>query len=188
MCTSEKFCFGVPLNIGCIIVGIISGILSIILFSMSTLFFILEIGVHKKEVTEESVHFAKYLGLYLNSSSVHIILSITVIISLLWMMFSILLILGILRNNANFVLSHFLFGTMMNIISMLSALLVLLQSLESWKLSFILFAWSFLHIHFLVVIYTAYDLMNKGKDFSFNQRADDEDLLADYFDDSLDSL
>lgn len=45
-----------------------------------------------------------------------------------------------------------------------------------------------LHIHFLVVIYTAYDLMNKGKDFSFNQRADDEDLLADYFDDSLDSL
>ncbi|CAH1637056.1 unnamed protein product [Spodoptera littoralis] len=188
MSTSEKCCFMVPLNVGCFVVGIVSCVLSVIMFSMSTLFFIMESGVNKHELTVESVHFAKYLGLYLNSSSVHIILSITMIISLLWMMFSVLLILGILRNNANFVLSHFLFGIVINIISILSALLVLLQSLQSWKLSFILFALSFLHIHFLVVIYTVYDLMNRGKDLRFHQHADDEDLLVECFDDNLDNI
>ncbi|KAF9420140.1 hypothetical protein HW555_003553 [Spodoptera exigua] len=159
-------------------------ILSASMFSIATLFFILKTEDNKQELSEESVHFAKYLGLNLNVSSVHIILSITIIISLAWMMFSVLLIVGILRNNVNFVLSYFLFGIVINIISMLSALLVLLQG--SWVLSICLFVWALFHIRFLIVIHTAYDLMNIGKDFRFRRQGNDVDLLVECFDDDLD--
>ncbi|KAH9645112.1 hypothetical protein HF086_005657 [Spodoptera exigua] len=112
MCTAEKCCYVVPLNIGCVAVGVTS------------------------------------------------------------------------FNNVNFVLSYFLFGIVINIISMLSALLVLLQG--SWVLSICLFVWALFHIRFLIVIHTAYDLMNIGKDFRFRRQGNDVDLLVECFDDNLD--
>lgn len=185
MCWAEKCCYVVPANFGCVLLGICSFILSLFVLGASVSYFIIETE-GSQQVSAQSVHFAKTLGLNLNVASVHIILTIAIVIAVLWMLFSILLVVGVIKNKPNFVLCYFSFGIIVTIICQLSALLLLLQN--CWTLSLVLFISSLLYIHFLVVVHTVYELMLKGTNFRFQRHEDDEDLLADCFDEDTSTI
>ncbi|KAJ8719392.1 hypothetical protein PYW08_011567 [Mythimna loreyi] len=181
MCWSEKFCYVVPANLGCVLVGIVNFLLSLFALSISVAYFIVETNEsHDDLVSAQSVHFARLLGVKLNLASVRIILSIVIIIAVSWMLFSLILVAGVIKNKPSLILCYFSFGIIITIICQLSALLFLVAS--CWIPALVLFLLSLLHIHVLVVVHTVYELMLRGKDFSFQQHRDDEDPLADCFD------
>ncbi|KAJ8720013.1 hypothetical protein PYW07_012056 [Mythimna separata] len=177
MCWAEKCCYVVPANFGCLFVGIGSFILSLFALVTSVVYFIIE---DHDEASVQSIHFNRVLGLKLNMPSVHVLLSIVIIIAFMWMLVSFMLVVGVIKNKPNFVLCYFSFGIIITIISQLSALLLLLQT--CWIPALIFFLLSLIHIHVLVVVHTVYELMSRGKDFSFQRHQDDEDPLADCFD------
>ncbi|CAH0625266.1 unnamed protein product [Chrysodeixis includens] len=183
MCWAEKCCYFIPGNIGCVVVGICSFILSALLLAASITVYVTELSteadmVHKPLISE-------ILALDLNVSSVRILLWLLMIIAGLWMIFSCLLVVGIVKNLSSFVLCYFAYATFVVIICQLGALLVLLANY--WKLSIVLFVASAIYIHFIVVVHTVYNLMIRGKDFSFNRIDQDEELLADFFDENTTS-
>ncbi|XP_026741812.1 uncharacterized protein LOC113506579 [Trichoplusia ni] len=174
MCWAEKCCYFIPANIGCVVLGVCSFFLSSLLLATSITVYVVEIGKEHAGLVKKPL-ISEILVIDLNVSSVRIILWTLIIIAVMWMVFSGLLVVGIVKNIASFVLCYFAFSIFMIILCQLCGLLVLLAN--NWKLSIILFAASAIYIHFIVVVHTVYDLM-----VSFHCRDQDEELLADCFD------
>lgn len=183
MCWAEKCCYWVPLNKACVILGITNFIIS---FSLTVTSLACYIAEHKMEVVNiDHVHYiAGFFGLELKVQTVNIILSIIAIICIFWMIFSVLLIFGVIKNEPSLILSFFSFGIILTIICMLSGLLLVIN--QYWAVALVIMILSMINIHYLVVVHSLYDLMQKGN-YSF-QRNQHQDLdpLEDCFDNSLD--
>uniref|UniRef100_A0A2A4J0Y8 Uncharacterized protein n=1 Tax=Heliothis virescens TaxID=7102 RepID=A0A2A4J0Y8_HELVI len=185
MCWAQKCCYVIPANIGCVLMGICSFLVSLFMLSGCIAYFIIEDEGNRQLATSHD-QYVKTLGLQLSMTSVRILMAIAIIIAVLGMMFSAMLVVGITKNKPSFVLCYFAFGIIITIVGQLSALLVLLEN--CWILALVLFIVSLIHIHFMVVVHTVYELMLRGKDFRFHQQADDVDPLADCFDEDIERI
>nr|XP_049700341.1 uncharacterized protein LOC126055394 [Helicoverpa armigera] len=185
MCWSQKCCYVIPANIGCVLMGICSFLVSLFMLSGSIAWLIIK-DKETRQLSTPQVQYMQTFGLHLSMTSVRILLVIAIVVALFGMMFSVMLVVGILKNKPSFVLCYFAFGIIITIVCQLCALLVLLEN--CWILALSLFIVSLFHIHFLVVVHTVYELMLRGKDFRFHQQAEDVDPLADCFDEDTERL
>ncbi|CAB3227856.1 unnamed protein product [Arctia plantaginis] len=186
MCWSEKCCYFIPLNWACLILGVINFIISTSLMVYSLTYYFKE---KEMLLLHKQTHLvATLLGMDLKIGTVNIILSIITLVSFIWMIFSILLVVGILKHQPSLLLSNFSFGIILTILGQISGLLLLLK--KCWFLASVVFIPSLINIHYLVVIHTAYELMQKGSGFRFHRHRDqDEDPLNDRLEETLgDSL
>ncbi|CAG5043563.1 unnamed protein product [Parnassius apollo] len=165
MCWAEKCCFCVKINIGTTIIGIGSFIIFSILAVTSAVLLVLEDEEKKilKMSTNSTNPVQHVFGTDVRIISINVILVTVLIVSVLAVFFSVLLLIGIIKNRPGLVLSYFSFGIMATILMQLGCLLLLLS--QYWYFSLIWFIVSLFYIHYLVVVHTVYELMQRGKLF-----------------------
>ncbi|XP_075976538.1 uncharacterized protein LOC142976863 [Anticarsia gemmatalis] len=184
MCWVNKCCIFVPLNFGLVVIGVINFLIAACLSIVSIVCYF---NKEKMTVlTEEKPHFiAEALGLDLKMETMNMILSAVVLVCVFWMLFSVLLIKGVVQNEPSLILSYFSFGIILTILCQLASLLLLLN--KCWWIPLFIFVASMINIHCLVAVHSVYELMQKGTDFRFQRQEQDEDPLAGYFDEAFEA-
>ncbi|XP_063828786.1 uncharacterized protein LOC135078131 [Ostrinia nubilalis] len=184
MCWSGKCCFFVKLDVGCLLIGIFTLVLSLGI-SATSLTFICEtsIGPNNKDYSylhNRTEHLLGLVHLDVNPGSKQVVLGIILLVALILAMTSTFLIVGVQKRLSGLVLSYFAYGIFVTFFTILGSLLLLLKT--SWWLALILIGLSLIYIHFLVVVNTFYELLLSGKEFlqSINQSGgDDLDVLIE---------
>ncbi|KAI5643286.1 hypothetical protein NE865_04704 [Phthorimaea operculella] len=165
MCWAEKCCFCIKTEPGSIAIGFISLFLSATMIATSAVFFSSIPTEYPDHSSISSSHsylhpgLTKVLTLVLTPHQRTGILCSVLAVGVMLLLASIMLMVGIIKKRAGFVLFYFGFGIFFVIFGMLGALLLIVQT--HWEASLVVFITSGIYIHFLVVIHTFYDHMQK---------------------------
>ncbi|CAH2041677.1 unnamed protein product, partial [Iphiclides podalirius] len=115
------------------------------------------------------------IGFEFKVISIKAMLAIVFVVSVLASIFSVLLLIGIAKNRPGLLLSYFAFGIMTTIIMQLGCLLLMLQNF--WYISLLWFGATLVYIHYLFVVHTVYEMMQRGKQIGLNRDEMHEELL-----------
>ncbi|XP_028179056.1 uncharacterized protein LOC114366391 [Ostrinia furnacalis] len=140
MCWSGKCCFFVKLDVGCLLIGIFTLVLSLGI-SATSLTFICEtsIGPNNKDYSylhNRTEHLLGLVHLDVNPGSKQVVLGIILLVALILAMTSTFLIVGVQKRLSGLVLSYFAYGIFVTFFTILGSLLLLLKT--SWWLALIL--------------------------------------------------
>ncbi|XP_047997581.1 uncharacterized protein LOC125235169 [Leguminivora glycinivorella] len=160
--TAEKCCLCFKLEAGCILLGIITFVVSVIGI-ITTVVVILP--VHAEDFKSLTSNITKshhhILELVSDTSVKTVFVGFAMIVCLLWIVVSVMLIVGIVKKRVNFVMTYFLFGIAMSIMHLLSALLEVISGF--WVTSLVTSILTLAYIKCLTSVYAAYDKMRQQK-------------------------
>ncbi|KAJ2951534.1 hypothetical protein O0L34_g13684 [Tuta absoluta] len=157
MCWADKCCFFIKLDPGCVIIGFISLILSTVMIATSAVYFSMDLEEHS--ISTHNPILTKVLTFVLTPHQKTVVLCSVLAMGVMLLFASVMLMVGICKKKSGFVLFYFGFGIFFAIFSMLGAILLMLQT--HWGASITIFITCGIYIHFLVVIHTLYEHMQK---------------------------
>ncbi|XP_063364660.1 uncharacterized protein LOC134653265 [Cydia amplana] len=177
---AEKCCFCLKLETGCVLLGITTFVISLIKIIITA---VIVLPVHAENFKSQTSnntskpHPRHILELVSDESVKTVVVGFAMIVCLLWIVISIMLIIGIVKKRVNFVMTYFLFGIAMSIMYLLSALLEVISGF--WVTSLITFVLTLVYINCLTSVYAAYDKMRQQKGVDDHERliTDDESLI-----------
>ncbi|XP_061718166.1 uncharacterized protein LOC133525792 [Cydia pomonella] len=176
---AEKCCFCLKLETGCILLGIATFVVSLIKIIITA---VIILPVHAEAFKSQIPNIASkphhhILELVSDKSVKTVLVGFAMIVCLLWIVISVMLIIGIVKKRVNFVMTYFLFGVAMSIMYLLSALLEVISGF--WVTSLITFILTLVYIKCLTSVFAAYDKMRQQKGVDDHEQliADDEPMI-----------
>ncbi|GBP43583.1 hypothetical protein EVAR_87500_1 [Eumeta japonica] len=115
--------------------------------------------------------------LQINHDSLKVVFGILVCMCIAGILSSVLLVWGLKKNRPSFVLFFFVFGIFLVILLLLGALLEFLHNFLI--LASIQIVIAMVYIHFVIVVHTVYELMQRGKLFGANEHIILEEEIQD---------
>ncbi|XP_026331067.1 uncharacterized protein LOC113238449 [Hyposmocoma kahamanoa] len=184
MCSVEKCCYCLPLDLACIIIGIVSLIFSGVLTVVSIVFLSLDIRTDfqlesNPAVATDQHKLQSLLNISISVEAIRIVLCVILAVSALATVASVSLMIGLQKRRSGFVLFYFGYWVFLTIVLMLGGILVLIE--KHWAMALLLFGASLILIHMLVVVNAVYDGLQRGKVFGISPHrrlSEDTDALT----------
>ncbi|XP_063385216.1 uncharacterized protein LOC134671319 [Cydia fagiglandana] len=182
--TAGKCCFCLKLEAGCLLLGVTTFVISLIKIIITT---VIILPVHAENfeshisnnTSKPRHHLSHILELVSDKSVKTVVVGFAIIVCLLWIVISLMLIIGIVKKRVNFVMTYFLFGIAMSIMYLLSALLEVINGF--WVASLITFILTLVYIKCLASVYAAYDMMRQQKGVDDREQLiTDDETLSEY--------
>ncbi|KAL0829050.1 hypothetical protein ABMA28_003916 [Loxostege sticticalis] len=128
MCWSKKCCYVVELDKGCLTIGILTLMLSVGVWIVSTVLFCADENDRLWYMHNATEHLLGAFHLDVNQRSKEVILSIILFVAVGSTMTSIALIVGVRKRLAGYVLVYFAYSTFLTFFMSLSSLLLMLKT------------------------------------------------------------